>query len=63
VTFVIGGHEYTLTNEDWMYKPQPINKSSLAQKDEHFINPALPIGPELDPSVEQDEEEGIMHAA
>ena len=28
LTFVIGGHDYTLPNDDWLYEPKPL--SSLA---------------------------------
>ena len=45
LTFVIGGKEYTLPNDEWMFKET--SGSSFAQVEEKTSKMFGPIGPEL----------------
>jgi len=44
MTLVIGGKDYTLDNDEWMF---PIDKSNLAQSQQKMMKKYAPLGPQL----------------
>lgn len=51
MTLVIGGKDYTLDNDEWMF---PVDKSNLAQSQAKMMKKFAPLGPQLMTQVTDD---------